>query len=62
MLTNHKRSEMNILGLLRLFETEYNKSAFASLDNVTRTRDNLHIEDQHQLKKSFLKYEPSLSI
>jgi hypothetical protein len=46
---NHNRSEMNILGLLKILDA-VNKREAASLDDVIKTCESLHVEEQHQLK------------
>jgi hypothetical protein len=43
---NHKRSEMNILKIHEILDAEYKP---ASLDDVIKTCENLHVEEQHQL-------------
>jgi hypothetical protein len=54
----HKISEMNIFGhrATKILDAEY-KQVSASLDDVIKTCENLHIEEQHQLKILLQKYE-----
>jgi hypothetical protein len=56
---NHKRSEMNIVELPKILDAEYKP---ASLDDVIKACENLHVEEQHQLKILLQKYEPSISV
>jgi hypothetical protein len=42
----------------KILEAEYKPS---SLDDVIKTRENLHVEEQHQLKISLQKYEHLLT-
>jgi hypothetical protein len=48
------------MGHQKILDTEYKKSS-ASLNIVIKTCENLHLEEQHQLKISFQKYEHILS-
>jgi hypothetical protein len=45
----------------KILDAEY-KPASASLDDVIKTCENLHIEEQHKLKILLKKYESSLSV
>jgi hypothetical protein len=45
----------------RNLDAEY-KHLSASLDDVIKTCENLHVEEQHQLKTLLQKYEPSISV
>jgi hypothetical protein len=40
----------------KIVDDEY-KHEFSSLDDVIKTCENLHVEEQHQLKKLLQKYE-----
>jgi hypothetical protein len=42
----------------KILDAEYKP---AILDDVIQTCENLHVEEQHQLKISLKKYEPSIS-
>jgi hypothetical protein len=54
---NHKRSEMNILAT-KILDAEYKP---ASLDDVIKTCENIHVEEQHQLKTLLQKYKHQVS-
>jgi hypothetical protein len=41
----------------KILDVEY-KQVSASLDDVIKTCENLHVEEQHQLKILLQKYEP----
>jgi hypothetical protein len=43
----------------KVLDAEYKP---ASLDDVINTYENLHVEEQHQLKILLQKYEPSISV
>jgi hypothetical protein len=43
----------------QILDAEYKP---ASLDDVFKTCENLHVEEKHQLKKLLQKYEPSISL
>jgi hypothetical protein len=44
-----------------ILDAEYEQGS-ASLDDVIKTCENLHVEQQHQLKALLQKYEHSLSV
>jgi hypothetical protein len=43
----------------KILDAEYKP---ASLDDVIKTCENLHVEEQHQLKILLQKYDPSISV
>jgi hypothetical protein len=43
----------------KILDAEYKS---ASLDDVIKTCENLHVEEQHQIKMLVQKYEPSISV
>jgi hypothetical protein len=45
----HKCLDMNILGLLKILDSEY-KQASTCLDDIIKACENLHLEEQDQLK------------
>jgi hypothetical protein len=51
---NHKRSGMNILKLPKILDAEYKS---VNLDDVIKTFENLHVEEQQQLKTLLQKFE-----
>jgi hypothetical protein len=53
-----KRSDMNILAT-KFLEAEYKP---ASLDDVIKTCESLHVEEQHKFKTLLQKYEHQVSV
>jgi hypothetical protein len=45
----------------KILDSEY-KPVYASLDDVIKTCENLHVEEQHQLKLLLQKYEYLASV